>query len=172
MAMSVSEFVESLRSQGFTLAVEAGMLKVNAPRGGMSAELRARIAQLKPELVAFLSSPAAPRPPPAPREEVSPVQAPELVTAAPAPRKANAVVERLRELAAAVFRLPSVAANASFYELGGDSARAMLLCARINEAFGVELAVRAIFEHPTIEQLAQHISQRMPGSDSARPLGR
>ena len=45
----------------------------------------------------------------------------------------------------------------SFFDLGGDSLSAMRVIAEINAAVGGELSVRAVFEAPTVAQLAPRI---------------
>jgi len=57
----------------------------------------------------------------------------------------------------------------SFFALGGHSLLAMRLTARVNQACGAELSLRAIFESPTPESLALHLgSQRV--ERTYRPL--
>jgi len=48
----------------------------------------------------------------------------------------------------------------NFFELGGSSFGAITLVTRINKAINSDLAVRTLFEQPTIRQLAAAISQK------------
>ena len=48
----------------------------------------------------------------------------------------------------------------NFFELGGSSFGAITLVARINKAIDRDLAVRVLFERPTVRQLAAAISQK------------
>ncbi|MCP4655645.1 MAG: amino acid adenylation domain-containing protein, partial [bacterium] len=49
----------------------------------------------------------------------------------------------------------------NFFELGGHSLLATQVVARIRDVFDVELAVREIFERPTVAQLAVHLRQAL-----------
>ncbi|MGV7211563.1 amino acid adenylation domain-containing protein, partial [Oxalobacteraceae bacterium A2-2] len=51
-----------------------------------------------------------------------------------------------------------VGVDSGFFAIGGDSLLAMRLSSRITERFGVEVKMRAIFEHDTIRTLAAHIA--------------
>lgn len=42
----------------------------------------------------------------------------------------------------------------NFFDVGGHSLKALVLAARISQAYGKQVMVRTIFEHPTIEQMA------------------
>ncbi|MBU7314572.1 non-ribosomal peptide synthetase [Paenibacillus oleatilyticus] len=48
----------------------------------------------------------------------------------------------------------------NFFELGGHSLKAMSLMSRVHKLMNVKIALRDIFEHPTIEQLAKVIQQQ------------
>ncbi|MBB1258527.1 non-ribosomal peptide synthetase [Streptomyces alkaliterrae] len=74
---------------------------------------------------------------------------------------AGAVEETLCALFAEAVGLPSVGADAPFFEIGGNSLLAAGLMARVREAFDTELSVRALFEAPTPAALAA----RLTGAD-------
>ncbi|MEV6350631.1 amino acid adenylation domain-containing protein, partial [Actinoplanes sp. NPDC051851] len=62
---------------------------------------------------------------------------------------ATAAEELLCGLFAETLGLPGVGAEASFFDLGGDSLLAMRLIARIRAVLGAEVSVRALFADPT-----------------------
>jgi amino acid adenylation domain-containing protein len=49
----------------------------------------------------------------------------------------------------------------NFFDLGGDSLMAVRLMAMIGQAFGKTLSLAALFQRPTIEQLAEHLRQEV-----------
>jgi amino acid adenylation domain-containing protein len=77
--------------------------------------------------------------------------------------------ELMERIWAEVFGLERVGIDQDLFELGGDSLRATQLLARIQDAFGVDLAIDALFAAPTIAGLAQVIETgALPALDLPR----
>ena len=96
--------------------------------------------------------------------------------ALPAPDRPKADVQRaptnvMEELLAGIYAqvlgLSHVGVDESFFDLGGDSLSAMRVTAAVNAAVGCDLAVRTIFEAPTVALLAPHV---VPGAAAPAPL--
>jgi amino acid adenylation domain-containing protein len=64
---------------------------------------------------------------------------------------------RLAAIWAEVLGLPRVGVHDNFFDLGGHSLTATQVVARIRDAFDLELPLRALFESPTIAELAIHV---------------
>ncbi|MFD5843283.1 HemK family protein methyltransferase [Streptomyces chartreusis] len=80
---------------------------------------------------------------------------------------------RLSELIEELLGLDRVGIYDSFFELGGFSLLATQLTTRIRAMFGVELALRDVFESPTVDELAQLIVRtqgELSGSDDLEAL--
>jgi amino acid adenylation domain-containing protein len=71
------------------------------------------------------------------------------------------VEETLAQIWKQVLRLDCVGVDDDFFDIGGDSLYATQVVIRVNRAFGVDLAVRAIFDAPTIASLGALLSERI-----------
>ncbi|NOZ56703.1 MAG: hypothetical protein GXO73_07950 [Calditrichaeota bacterium] len=66
--------------------------------------------------------------------------------------------EKLAEIIRGVLGVERVGVFDNFFELGGHSMMATQVVSRIREEFGVEVPLRTLFEHPTIEEITQEIA--------------
>ncbi|APR77528.1 Siderophore biosynthesis non-ribosomal peptide synthetase [Minicystis rosea] len=141
------------------------------------ADLRALVAQRLPEYMvpsAFVMLDALPLGPTGKIDRRA-LPAPEDASAARlhvAPR--GPVEEVIAGIYADVLRAGEVGAHDGFFELGGHSLLATQAMARVREAFGVEVPLRAIFEEPTVAALAAAVQtalERGAGA-TAPPLTR
>jgi non-ribosomal peptide synthetase component F/acyl carrier protein len=82
--------------------------------------------------------------------------------------RVEGVEPALAAIWAEVLDVEQVAPDDDFFELGGTSLLAMQIVARASDAFGVELALDALFEAPTIAGLAQAIETARPAASPRR----
>jgi amino acid adenylation domain-containing protein len=68
-----------------------------------------------------------------------------------------------------VLRLPSIARNGNFFNLGGHSLLVTQVLSRVREYLGVELAIRSLFEAPTLAQFAAAVEEQI-GAGGPREL--
>ena len=83
------------------------------------------------------------------------------------------VEEQLAEIWAEALEVARVGRHDNFFDLGGHSLLATLLATRMENAFGVAVPVRAIFESPTIAELAEviELGLKLPGRKSRDDKG-
>jgi amino acid adenylation domain-containing protein len=70
---------------------------------------------------------------------------------------ASAVEEIVADIYAQVLGVERVGVDDSFFDLGGDSLSAMRVIAAINTALDAQLAVRTLFEAPSVGSLSRHL---------------
>jgi acyl carrier protein len=76
------------------------------------------------------------------------------------------VEEVLAGIWAEVLKVERVGVTESFFELGGHSLLATLMVARVQQLYGVEVQLRAIFDEPTVEELARHVDSALEVMDA------
>ncbi|MEE4543002.1 amino acid adenylation domain-containing protein [Streptomyces sp. V4-01] len=91
--------------------------------------------------------------------------APDFAGRAAPGRPRTAREERTCAVFAEVLGLPDVAATDSFFDLGGNSLLAVTLVARLTEALGTPVPVRALFATPTAAGIAAALPERTAGPD-------
>ncbi|MBP0494840.1 non-ribosomal peptide synthetase [Roseomonas indoligenes] len=79
---------------------------------------------------------------------------------------------RLAALVAEVLNLPEIGAEDDFFALGGHSLLAVDLMLRVQQEFGRDPGLGALFEHPTVARLAavMDAASLPPGDNGLRPL--
>ena len=74
---------------------------------------------------------------------------------------ASRVELELSEILKGLLEVDAIAREDDFFLLGGHSFIAAQVIARVRDRFGVELSLRAVFEHPTLAEMAGQIERRM-----------
>jgi amino acid adenylation domain-containing protein/FkbH-like protein len=77
------------------------------------------------------------------------------------------IEQAVAEIWQEILRVPRIGRHDRFFEIGGHSLAAMQAIARIQARFSVDISVRALFEAPTIAQLAQRVEECVLESVSA-----
>jgi amino acid adenylation domain-containing protein len=74
-----------------------------------------------------------------------------------APR--SLVEQRLAAILAPLLRVERVGVHDNFFRMGGHSLLGTQLISKISEAFGVDLPLLSLFEHPTLAEMSQEIEK-------------
>jgi acyl transferase domain-containing protein/acyl carrier protein len=69
--------------------------------------------------------------------------------------------KKLAEMWSKFFGIKNIGLNHNFFELGGDSLRAMVLLTRIRTQFTVTIKLPDLFQNPSLEQLAEEIDKAL-----------
>ncbi|GAB2953067.1 thioester reductase domain-containing protein [Streptomyces sp. NPDC058869] len=67
---------------------------------------------------------------------------------------------RLAEIWADLLGVGRVGLKDNFFELGGDSLAAAQMAARLRAATGLQVSLRSLFDHPTLERLARRLGDQ------------
>ncbi|MBJ7310428.1 non-ribosomal peptide synthetase [Rugamonas sp. CCM 8940] len=149
------------RLVGYFSATDGADLKLETVRQALRAALPTYM--LPSALVRLARFPLTPngkvdrRALPPPGDTAAPDHAADSTTAAPA-AALSAEEEELAELWRALLRPPPLAAGDNFFDLGGHSLLAVRLVARIEQHYGIEFPLDAVFEAPTLNQMAARIA--------------
>jgi amino acid adenylation domain-containing protein len=86
------------------------------------------------------------------------------------------IEEAVASIWAEVLGISGVGARSNFFELGGHSLLATRVMARVREAFGVDVPLRALFEEPTVEGVSRAVEEKLrevaSGEGKGEGLGR
>ncbi len=93
------------------------------------------------------------------RAALLPPDGAEILRDAPVTDPRTPVEERLARLVASLLDTSEVGVNDNFFLLGGHSLLGTQLITRMRDAFGVDLPLRTVFDHPTVEALAGEVER-------------
>lgn len=94
------------------------------------------------------------------RQEVA--TEPEIVTTETYTAPATTLEEKLTGIWSTVLSIEKekISTTSSFFELGGNSLIAPVLLSELNEAFGITVPLKYLYQYPTIEMLSAYLSEK------------
>ncbi len=99
------------------------------------------------------------------------MQRPLVVPGAPPPPAADRpLVQAVLTHWNAVLPVPVTSTTAGFFELGGDSYRAVVLAERISKAFAITFTTTDLFRHTSVDAMARHIAAGQGEPRQAQPI--
>jgi len=173
---SVREAVAMVREGGAGSLLAAWVTpRERPPSESLAADLRASLAERLPAFLVPTAVGVLERLPLSPNGKVDRKALAELPLPASGAETRRAPRTPVEELVAGLFcevlELERVGVEDDFFRLGGHSLLATRLVARIRRVFGVELALRQVFERPAVAALAAEIeTRRRDGVAGAPPL--
>ncbi|MFD5035174.1 amino acid adenylation domain-containing protein [Streptomyces sp. NPDC058405] len=84
--------------------------------------------------------------------------------AAPASQAGSAFESEVISIWKRLFGTDRVSSTSNFFTMGGHSMLAVRAARELGRAFGIRLPVRAVFEHPTVADIAAYLSRALPQS--------
>jgi amino acid adenylation domain-containing protein len=151
------------RGEGDARRLVAWVVPSSAEAGADVDALRAHLAAALPEWMvpsAFVSLDALPLTPNGKLDRAA-LPDPEPSAGAEHVPARTGTERTLAAIWAELLEVESVGATDQFFHLGGHSLLATRLLARVRAAFGTDLPLRAVFEHPTLAALAAYIDARL-----------
>jgi nonribosomal peptide synthetase protein BlmX len=89
--------------------------------------------------------------------------APERIAPSPASPAQGETEEVLAAIWCQTLSLETVGRDDDFFEIGGESLRAMQVMAKVTKVFGLELSVRCLYDSPTLAAMADAIEKALAG---------
>jgi amino acid adenylation domain-containing protein len=87
------------------------------------------------------------------------------------PRKPTLLEHRLLEVWRTTLAMDNLGLDDDFFQLGGDSLRAMTLIARLEESLGRSISVATLIAVPTVARLAAHLEAEAATDDKREATG-
>ncbi len=141
--------------------------------GAITADLRGFVADRLPEFMVPAAFVVLDRLPLTANGKVDKAALPEPVFGSGEYRAPRSTEEELLAgIFAEVLEVERVGIDDDFFDLGGHSLKATRLIGRVRRAFGAEVPIRAVFDHPTVAQLVEHVGSGVEVRPRVEPMAR